>query len=338
MVAPFSRWTDELIRLRDHLAEKLPSESDARRYAESCGMLLRLVRFSSQPQECWHAVIKSSLPIGQNKFQQLIEALLKDYPGDDVIRAFAVSEPLVSGGTPIPIQSVNWLGTKDSTLEKIIGKTSTLLPVRFLQEGLKASNSVARISVTTKTESWLGSGFLISDNLFITNHHVLPTHAIALQGTIQFNYQEDSCKMVGPVAEFFVSKNPKDFATSAADDWTAVKLEGDPQSRWGCLKLVKLTHAKRDPANIIQHPEGRPKEVALHHNFVVYADDRRVQYLTDTEPGSSGSPVFSNDWEVIAVHHSGGHITEPHGHRVFYRNEGIASACILSGLAQAGMV
>ena len=27
--------------------------------------------------------------------------------------------------------------------------------------------------------------------------------------------------------------------------------------------------------------------------------------MTDTERGSSGSPVFNNDWKVIALHHAG---------------------------------
>ena len=29
-------------------------------------------------------------------------------------------------------------------------------------------------------------------------------------------------------------------------------------------------------------------------------------YLADTLPGSSGSPVLNNRWEVVALHHSGG--------------------------------
>ncbi|MBD6620865.1 trypsin-like peptidase domain-containing protein [Komarekiella sp. 'clone 1'] len=30
-----------------------------------------------------------------------------------------------------------------------------------------------------------------------------------------------------------------------------------------------------------------------------------MHYETDTAPGSSGSPVFSDQWEVVALHHSG---------------------------------
>src|SRR5262249_23055923 len=33
--------------------------------------------------------------------------------------------------------------------------------------------------------------------------------------------------------------------------------------------------------------------------------DKFAHYETDTEQGSSGSPVFNDQWEVIALHHSG---------------------------------
>ena len=31
----------------------------------------------------------------------------------------------------------------------------------------------------------------------------------------------------------------------------------------------------------------------------------RVRYTTNTEPGSSGSPCFDQNWDLIALHHSG---------------------------------
>ena len=31
----------------------------------------------------------------------------------------------------------------------------------------------------------------------------------------------------------------------------------------------------------------------------------RINYRTNTDPGSSGSPVFTMDWDLVALHHSG---------------------------------
>ncbi len=58
--------------------------------------------------------------------------------------------------------------------------------------------------------------------------------------------------------------------------------------------------------NIIQHPAGRRKEIAVQNNQVSKLFENAVLYKTDTEPGSSGSPVFDNLWQIVALHHSGG--------------------------------
>lgn len=58
-------------------------------------------------------------------------------------------------------------------------------------------------------------------------------------------------------------------------------------------------------ANIIQHPRGRFKEVVLRENRLVNRFDDALHYLADTERGSSGSPVFNSEWQMIALHHWG---------------------------------
>ena len=88
--------------------------------------------------------------------------------------------------------------------------------------------------------------------------------------------------------------------------------------------------------NIIQHPNGLPKQISVYSNVVVFAGSDRLQYLTDTEPGSSGAPVLDRHWNVVAVHHSGGWLPEPSATdptRQFYRNEGILLRPIVAGLA-----
>ena len=54
--------------------------------------------------------------------------------------------------------------------------------------------------------------------------------------------------------------------------------------------------------NIIQHPYGGPKKVALRNNLVYDSNFPKLRYFTDTDHGSSGSPVFNDAWEVVALH------------------------------------
>ena len=82
--------------------------------------------------------------------------------------------------------------------------------------------------------------------------------------------------------------------------------------RWGFYPLITSSHVNDSTyfanmrLNIIQHPAGRPKEVALHSNHLDRLLGSHVRYTTDTEGGSSGSPVFDNRWVLVALHHAAG--------------------------------
>ena len=155
-----------------------------------------------------------------------------------------------------------------------------------------------------------------------------------MTSVIQFNYQQT---LSGTNAEMVEVKLLPDqlFRTSVADDWTAVRVEGDQAAMWGGIELKALEVAPGAHVNIIQHPGGGPKQISLAASVVVFAGEGRVQYLTDTLPGSSGSPVFDANWNLVALHHSGGWLTEPKmtSAATYYRNEGIAIERVIAGLA-----
>src|SRR5262249_29791354 len=78
----------------------------------------------------------------------------------------------------------------------------------------------------------------------------------------------------------------------------------------GTLKFVPAPgkYLVGNPINIIQHPDGMPKRWAVSENGLRVEpkdSDLFLDYLTDTLGGSSGSPAFNHDWELVAVHHSG---------------------------------
>ena len=203
-------------------------------------------------------------------------------------------------------------------LEKLMGSVSTLQPISFLEQGLVCARSVARIVVGNS----IGTGFLVANNYLVTNNHVIPNEAAAATAVVQFNYQQN---WLGGDLQFKCSNlNPESgFDTSIPLDYTVVKVEGDVNSTYGQLTFSAQLARKDDFVNIIQHPAGGPKQIALYHNVITFADEIKVQYLTDTLPGSSGSPVFNDKWEVVALHHSGGWIKQPGLSQSVYRNEGI---------------
>jgi len=85
---------------------------------------------------------------------------------------------------------------------------------------------------------------------------------------------------------------------------------GKPLSDYGYHPIIPRQGKIRigDSVNIIQHPEGRLKSVLVHNSNLLHLENATeaaayMWYTSDTEPGSSGSPVFNNRWEVVALHH-----------------------------------
>jgi len=211
------------------------------------------------------------------------------------------------------------------TLEKIIGKQSTLLPIRWLEVGLLRARSVAKVMLADNT---YGTGFLTSNNLFLTCHHVLRTAYEAKSAVIQFNYQQHISGRANEPTDIELDPDAL-FETSRQNDWTLVHVKGNANAKWGAIELATVATSVDSYVGIIQHPGGGAKQIALYHNIIAYVDETRIQYLADTLPGSSGSPVFDDQWRLVALHHEGGSLIEPTTRRVVYRNEGININCIL---------
>src|SRR5262249_10942189 len=161
--------------------------------------------------------------------------------------------------------------------------------------------SVVRIALG---ERKYGSGFLIASDLVLTNHHVLPTIEAARGATIEVGCQ-DTIAGVSIAGTPYATRADELYASDEADDWAVVRIAAVPNAIPISLAPCAAPQVN-DRVFIIQHPGGGPKQVALGANTVTFVDERRVQYLTDTRPGSSGSPVFDRCWRLVAIHHSGG--------------------------------
>jgi hypothetical protein len=314
-----------------------PSSGRVQRILRSNGIPLKHINFSQAADDVWYEVIDEA-----RKLQleiDLIKAVREDYGDEEQLRE--IENGLVSLTQPKEaptISDANFIPSDSAieTLEKIIDTQSTLLPISFLEIGLIRARSVARIK---RADGTLGTGFLVGENLLLTNNHVLPSRDDARVAVAQFNYQRDPNGLdVSPVEHTLDADIDYGFATSKEDDWTAVRVKGN-LSRWGKIDLnAAKSVSVNERVNIIQHPAGGPKQIALYHNVVAYADGRLVQYLTDTMPGSSGSPVFNSQWEIVALHHAGGNLFDPAKKKFFFRNEGINIEHIKTGLRKHKMI
>ena len=208
-----------------------------------------------------------------------------------------------------------------ATHEKIMGERPTFLDVAYLKSGYEAARGVVKLRMRFADGWYTGTGFLISPTRLLTAHHNMQqtTGEKVLEVQALFDYER---ALSGPAAEG--TEVPCELETirgEAADDWAVIDLTG-PAVDAIPLLLSETPAALKDRVAIIQHPNGMAKQVALHSNLVTFANDARVQYLTDTLPGSSGAPVFNTDWQVVAVHHAGGDLEVPGSKDLVYRNQG----------------
>ncbi|MDT0344534.1 serine protease [Streptomyces litchfieldiae] len=248
-----------------------------------------------------------------------------------------------------------------AAFERIIGVSRQLQAWSFLPRGARAARTVGRLSMRERgRELPVGTGFLVSPSLLLTNHHVLPDEEAARQCFVEFDAQVtiDNTPGVATRLEldpdaFFTSHEPLDYALVPVRPGDDGRPPGETFG-WNRLSAQLGKLVIDEPVNIVGHPMGRLKEIAVRHNALQVRLDDFLHYSTDTEPGSSGSPVFNDQWEVVALHHSGVPRTDPEG-RVLRRdgapwepgdgenaidwasNEGVRVSTILGHLATVSL-
>ncbi len=222
-------------------------------------------------------------------------------------------------------QGFNWkggLGINPTTngLETATIDQENFKQVWWLEAALIASKKVARIDLGND----FATGFMITEDILITNQHVFEYKDDAKNSKVQFNYH---------LKDWQTPSNPdnwecdvdKLFKSNEALDYAIVKLKdkgGKKAGRvWGYFDISRdIDLSVNDRANIIQHPDGRRKEIAFRENQVRHISDQFIQYLTDTDKGSSGSPVMDDWFNVVALHNQ--RVRDPQSSGRWYRNQG----------------
>jgi len=224
-------------------------------------------------------------------------------------------------------------------IERIINK-SDLFPIAHLQAGLDVSKAVCRISIRGRSGQLegYGTGFLVGPNLLLTNNHVLETAEAAMYAVAEFNYEDDVHFMPRDIISFRLDPELL-FITDEALDFTLVAVESHnmntvPLATFGYLPLLPKPGKilEGEYVTIIQHPKGGPKAITIRENEVKFISSDFVHYVSDTEPGSSGSPVFNDQWMVVALHHAG--IPDPNDSNQWIANEGIRISSIIQHLSE----
>jgi hypothetical protein len=191
-----------------------------------------------------------------------------------------------------------------------------VVPLALLQKGIGLCGSV--VHVTTIGDRSFGTGFVVrasdlrdgaSDELLVlTNAHVIADDETVRAGAALPPLRSAEAKLTFEV-------------TGQSYRVKAVRWTSPPGVLDACLvstdrPIRPSAPCPLEPATdrvaevyrrvyLIGHPGGGKLSFSLNDNVVLAFEDPRLHYRAPTEKGSSGSPVFSLDWNVLGLHHAG---------------------------------
>ncbi|MGH7551462.1 MAG: DNA/RNA non-specific endonuclease, partial [Longimicrobiales bacterium] len=198
-------------------------------------------------------------------------------------------------------------------LERLLG-TNDLVDVNYLLRAFNAARSVCRIVLRDRAgrEIGYGTGFKVAPRILLTNHHVLEDAGDAETAIAEFDFELNEVALPRATTRFaldpgsfFLNNLELDFALAAI---SPVPLFGQGNlNDYGFLRLNQDVGKinQGEFMSIIQHPSGQPKQISLRENRLLDIKEQVLWYQSDTAQGSSGSPVFNDSWQIVALHHSG---------------------------------
>ena len=252
----------------------------------------------------------------KRQFEEVWQLNDHEYPGSHILPMMTAKFAELGGvGPAIDLSSI-----EVGNLEKVWGDTH-YQSLEWLLQAVSRTRGVARLG-PSMYEGW-GSGFLIdgawidegwSDRkLLMTNAHVC-TNDPVVQSQFPFPKGAD-----GNTATFLglLGKRTKPeqidvlkvLWTSPPSELDASLLEiGEVPNGAECPPRIEATPGFEEwpekRVNILGHPRGMTLRVSLQDNKLVSVGDRYLHYQTPTDPGSSGSPIFNQNWELVGIHHS----------------------------------
>jgi len=282
------------------------------------------------------------------QYREVWQLSLRSLPGS-ILLPILERHLLLSGQVQLSIEDTIGI-VSEASFEKVFGKASFLSYAKYVA-GIERAKAVARVE--DKDGDPQGTGFIVHGRdlsekwakypqLLMTNAHVISDgDPKAALGPEQARFSFYGHTQGSPP----IRRVDKVLWTSSFDDLdtTIVLMDNDLPG------IQPYTQAGRPPKPgsdskifVIGYPGGGGLNFSLFDSYCLDYDGsrgaqqlgRKIHYRTPTEPGSSGSPVFNQNWELLALHHAGDEaMPKLNGDSGTYQaNEGILLEAIRSAL------
>lgn len=199
----------------------------------------------------------------------------------------------------------------DFAYERAIGNNDSVYS-NFIELVALTKRKVARIVIKENDKKvGFATGFMVSKNLMLTNWHVFQYKEMSTCSEAHFFYEYDNLGY--PIDPVIFKMDDSKFYNNKELDYCFVGIAPMDVDNQYSLEDISYLYLDRlvgkigevgvEKLNIIHHPLGDYKQLSIRENKFVGIDDIKIYYETDTAQGSSGSPVFNDQWQVVGLHH-----------------------------------
>jgi S1-C subfamily serine protease len=288
-------------------SERLRTELAAARAAAAPAGEVEALRVQLVAAESRTAQLQASLDRAQQALgQQLaVGEARREEAGRDLQR---MRDQLAAAERRAPSQGLidslrRAVSTAEAQTASLDAKMRAIRATDFAGMAQQNQSAVGLITVALGGDRYDGTGFVISpDGYMLTNWHVVADSAHAEPDTVWVTMADQS---VGRYADVVATSRDRDIALIRIRGYQGSHLTGID---WGGTKA-----RQGEPAALIGYPAGsgfaRDRASVVRTSMTagilsrVTAD--LIQFDGMTTGGSSGSPVFNADGEVISVHRAG---------------------------------
>jgi len=207
------------------------------------------------------------------------------------------------------------------TLEKVFGEDS-FKTYKWYAKGSDRCLAVARLG--RDSSKGFGTGFLLkgkalheslgNELILITNAHVVsndpaekslrPEEVIIIFEALSRDEEFKPSEIIWSSPSTALDVSILRFSTDEHERLLQLteKVEIYPVSKY--LPVID-EESPSQRIYIIGHPFGGTLQLSFQDNVLLDHEDPKIHYRTPTEGGSSGSPVFNQQWDLIGLHHAG---------------------------------
>lgn len=215
---------------------------------------------------------------------------------------------------------IDWHGKTDEIeLQNFFKKQPDWYDVGFLQRIIEQAKSVCRVDLPILNIT--ATGVLVTSKYILTNYHVIKCNddddleANAKNIKLHFGCfsLEDGKETPSKLFRLNAEKPIIAFSPVEKLDYVLLQLEDtftqalnseEPMIKPAQYSNIDLSES--DGINILQHPNGESMKLSITCDGItgVYPNSGLVQYINKTSGGSSGSPCFNENGELVALHHA----------------------------------